>query len=182
MEGHQPYLGDLLTMVINHLLTGMILQVGIIFILKCLRFSPHWSYPSSHNHGDQWKMGVSPIFVSFHLGWFPLPWWWEKGYVAQFYWSHFNFSSSPSLVLHLPTCSCCTVDVFFLRGEAVRDTQHEGTHATTSWEIGQKRRVICELIMDFFWATNGFHCRLTQPMANLNKLFGGYIFSGKKKV
>jgi len=29
MEGEQPYLGDLLTMVINHLLTGMILQVGI---------------------------------------------------------------------------------------------------------------------------------------------------------
>ena len=27
MEGEQPYLGDLLTMVINHLLTGMILQV-----------------------------------------------------------------------------------------------------------------------------------------------------------
>ena len=28
LEGKQPYLGDLLTMVINHLLTGMILQVG----------------------------------------------------------------------------------------------------------------------------------------------------------
>ena len=27
MEGEYPYLGDLLTMVINHLLTGMILQV-----------------------------------------------------------------------------------------------------------------------------------------------------------
>ncbi len=27
LEGKQPYLGDLLTMVINHLLTGMILQV-----------------------------------------------------------------------------------------------------------------------------------------------------------
>ena len=27
MEGEQPQLGDLLTMVINHLLTGMILQV-----------------------------------------------------------------------------------------------------------------------------------------------------------
>ena len=27
LEGEQPYLGDLLTMVINHLLTGMILQV-----------------------------------------------------------------------------------------------------------------------------------------------------------
>ena len=26
MEGEYPYLGDLLTMVINHLLTGMILQ------------------------------------------------------------------------------------------------------------------------------------------------------------
>ena len=30
MEGEQPYLGDLPTVVINHLLTGMILQVGII--------------------------------------------------------------------------------------------------------------------------------------------------------
>ena len=29
MEGEQPYLGDLLTMVINHLLTGMILQVPL---------------------------------------------------------------------------------------------------------------------------------------------------------
>ena len=28
LEGEQPYLGDLLSMVINHLLTGMILQVG----------------------------------------------------------------------------------------------------------------------------------------------------------
>ena len=28
MEGEQSYLGDLLTMVINHLLTGMILQVS----------------------------------------------------------------------------------------------------------------------------------------------------------
>ena len=28
MEGEQPYLGDLLTMVINHLLNGMILQAG----------------------------------------------------------------------------------------------------------------------------------------------------------
>ena len=29
MEREQPYLGDLLTMVINHLLTGMILQVTV---------------------------------------------------------------------------------------------------------------------------------------------------------
>ena len=28
LEEEKPYLGDLLTMVINHLLTGMILQVG----------------------------------------------------------------------------------------------------------------------------------------------------------
>ena len=32
MEGEQPYLGDLLTTVINHLLTGMILQVGGDFL------------------------------------------------------------------------------------------------------------------------------------------------------
>ena len=30
LEGEQPYLGDLLTMVTNHLLNGMILQVGYI--------------------------------------------------------------------------------------------------------------------------------------------------------
>ena len=29
LEGEYPYLGDLLTMVINHLLNGMILQVGL---------------------------------------------------------------------------------------------------------------------------------------------------------
>ena len=28
LEGEQPYLGDLPTMLMNHLLTGMILQVG----------------------------------------------------------------------------------------------------------------------------------------------------------
>ena len=33
LEGEQPYLGDLLTMVINHLLNGMILQVvGLIMV------------------------------------------------------------------------------------------------------------------------------------------------------
>ena len=31
MEGEQPYLGDLLTMVIDHLLAGMTLQVGDMF-------------------------------------------------------------------------------------------------------------------------------------------------------
>ena len=31
LEGKQPYLGDLLTMVISHLLTGMILQVITTF-------------------------------------------------------------------------------------------------------------------------------------------------------
>ena len=34
MEGEQPHLGDLLTMVINHLLTGMILQVDKWFSLS----------------------------------------------------------------------------------------------------------------------------------------------------
>ena len=40
MEGHQPYLGDLLTMVTNHLLTGMILQVdgwALLFQKLCIR-------------------------------------------------------------------------------------------------------------------------------------------------
>ncbi len=34
LEGEQPQSGDLLTMVINHLLNGMILQVGTIFTQK----------------------------------------------------------------------------------------------------------------------------------------------------
>ena len=33
MEGEKTHLGDLLTMVINHLLHGMILQVGVLFVL-----------------------------------------------------------------------------------------------------------------------------------------------------
>ncbi len=46
MEGvPQPYLGDLLTMVINNLLTGMILQVDlycqnrVIFSIVCVHFA-----------------------------------------------------------------------------------------------------------------------------------------------
>jgi len=39
LEGEQPYLGDLLTMVINHLLTGMILQVEISVILLMVQKS-----------------------------------------------------------------------------------------------------------------------------------------------
>ena len=47
LEGEYPYLGDLLTMVINHLLTGMILQV-----------CPNPSLPKSSSHtlwGSVWK-------------------------------------------------------------------------------------------------------------------------------
>ena len=46
MEGEQPYLGDLLTMVVNHLLTGMILQaVTFTNLENASDFSPrkkHW--------------------------------------------------------------------------------------------------------------------------------------------
>jgi len=38
LEGEQPYLGDLLTMVIIHLLTGMILQVVTGFFEKAPNF------------------------------------------------------------------------------------------------------------------------------------------------
>ena len=40
MEGEQPYLGDLLTMVINHLLNGMIIQVVSLVHLPCLLWLP----------------------------------------------------------------------------------------------------------------------------------------------
>ena len=37
LEGEQPYLKDLLTMVINHLLTGMILQVrGVSLVVNVM--------------------------------------------------------------------------------------------------------------------------------------------------
>ena len=40
LEGKQPYLGDLLTMVINHLLTGMILQVPTWSLTRPLKSYP----------------------------------------------------------------------------------------------------------------------------------------------
>ena len=49
MESEQPYLGDLLTMVINQLLTGMILQVGIpdfnywFGLVVCIPGIPLWN-------------------------------------------------------------------------------------------------------------------------------------------
>ena len=36
LEGEQPYLGDLLTMVMNHLLNGMILQGEQVLFEGCL--------------------------------------------------------------------------------------------------------------------------------------------------
>ena len=41
MEGGQPHLGDLLTMVINHLLYGMILQVGEIHTVEPKKWEPN---------------------------------------------------------------------------------------------------------------------------------------------
>ena len=57
MEGEQPHLGDLLTMVINDLLDGMILQVGGGFKL-CVIFNPTWGNDTifqmgSFNQEDQ---------------------------------------------------------------------------------------------------------------------------------
>ncbi len=51
MEGGQPYLGDLLTMVINHLLSGMILQVINVACLRvfCSELQPDWLQSHSAN-------------------------------------------------------------------------------------------------------------------------------------
>ena len=46
MEGAQPYLGDLLAMVINHLLNGMILQVYTI--LQWIRIQEKKNVASSY--------------------------------------------------------------------------------------------------------------------------------------
>ena len=46
MEGEQPYLGDLLTMVINHLLVGMILQVTSITSIHDAPPSPIVPFPA----------------------------------------------------------------------------------------------------------------------------------------
>ena len=40
LEGEQPYFGDLLSMVINQLLIGMILQVRILSLQKSVHFDP----------------------------------------------------------------------------------------------------------------------------------------------
>ena len=50
MEGEQPQLGDLLTMVINHLLTGMTLQVRTN-ILEC-----PWNWAGTHFR----KLAIEP--------------------------------------------------------------------------------------------------------------------------
>ena len=48
MEGEQPYLGDFVTMVINHLLTGMILQVGGPLLGSGTHTEPHfWGAPGN---------------------------------------------------------------------------------------------------------------------------------------
>ncbi len=48
MEGEQPHLGDLLAMVINHVLTGMILQVNTSSQVVFFNWRPDesviWSY------------------------------------------------------------------------------------------------------------------------------------------
>ena len=54
LEGKQPYLGDLLTMVINHLLTGMILQVVVhkaSIIFPCGIFPSAYELYEELSHG-----------------------------------------------------------------------------------------------------------------------------------
>ena len=58
MEGEQPYLGDLLTMVNNHLLTGMILQVR--------------SYPPGFDQHIRWSLDearLDPFFLRKECMW-----------------------------------------------------------------------------------------------------------------
>ena len=79
LEGEQPHLGDLLTMVINHLLTGMIIQVWLLATYKSLDdppslvpylFLPKAPFPRGkvHSHHVPW------IFVTLcrspgSIGW-----------------------------------------------------------------------------------------------------------------
>ena len=67
LEGEQPYLEDILTRVINHLLTGMILQVGKIKFKPLLHGGPTWlsenyssvqtiSRPTSQRETDSAKL------------------------------------------------------------------------------------------------------------------------------
>ena len=52
-EGEYPYLGDLLTMVINHLLTGMILQERRCFLWRF--FSVGFpGFPTKEDNDSQW--------------------------------------------------------------------------------------------------------------------------------
>ena len=65
VEGKQPYLGDLPTMVINHLPTGMILEVG------CMVYPSLHCYSRYFQKGTQNAYSVGPVtlnnilFVSF---------------------------------------------------------------------------------------------------------------------
>ena len=59
-KGNNPHLGDLLTMVINHLLTGMILQeppeaAEMTFPHILLAYCLGWNYPLP---GCQWSPGL----------------------------------------------------------------------------------------------------------------------------
>ena len=76
MEGKQPYLGDLLTMVINHILTGMILQVcsGVFFIQPTFPNRPRIGRHSPDHaralaEAVRWLRSVEGVEASILMGW-----------------------------------------------------------------------------------------------------------------
>ena len=40
-------------------------DVDVVSVVSFRKKLTNGMYPSSHNHGDPWKMGVSPIFYGF---------------------------------------------------------------------------------------------------------------------
>ena len=70
MEGAQPYLGDLLTMVINHLLDGMILQVYTI--LQWIRHGIQEKKPVASSYRVKLVGGFNP-FEKYSSNWIISP-------------------------------------------------------------------------------------------------------------
>ena len=81
MEGEQPYLGDLLTMVLDHLLNGMILQV-VPFVVNNLTWFPTNTKPAPFGHGF---FSVTP-HLRMRLPFQLIPWQVEKSVRSK--WCH----------------------------------------------------------------------------------------------
>ena len=64
-SGTLPYLGDLLTMVISHLLAGMILQVG------CPAGSDRFTIVNTNNNQQIWKTNYATFQAAFFVRKFP---------------------------------------------------------------------------------------------------------------